>query len=126
MKRKKKSRLLPTLSILWAVIIFILCALPSDGLPRFNIPHLDKIAHFGFFLVESLLVSLAFRYGSRLRYRRTVILVTMISFAYGGLIEIMQSEYFNRTCDPFDLLADLLGGLLGATIHTAIKLKIGN
>ena len=32
-------------NILWVVIIFILCAMPSDDIPdpHWNIPHLDKV-----------------------------------------------------------------------------------
>ena len=34
-------------NILWVVIIFILCAMPSDDIPdpHWNIPHLDKVVH---------------------------------------------------------------------------------
>jgi VanZ family protein len=123
MKQKKKLYLLPTLSILWAVLIFVLCSLPPDGIPHIKIPYIDKIAHFGFFFVESVLLSLAFRSGSRLSFLRIVILVTMLAFVYGGVIEIMQNEYFNRVGDPYDLLADLLGGLFGGLFGIIIFRK---
>ncbi|MDR3309323.1 MAG: VanZ family protein [Tannerella sp.] len=117
MKQKTTVYLLLILSLLWAVLIFILCTMPSDGLPRVRLPHIDKLAHFGFFFIESLLLSLTMYFRSRQGYWRTVILVTMLAFVYGGMIELLQSNCFNRTGDPFDLLADVLGGFLGAIIH---------
>ena len=38
-------------NILWVVIIFILCAMPSDDIPdpHWNIPHLDKVVASQFF-----------------------------------------------------------------------------
>ena len=45
-------------NILWVVIIFILCAMPSDDIPdpHWNIPHLDKVVHFGMYFVLSILL----------------------------------------------------------------------
>ena len=40
-------------NILWVVIIFILCAMRSDDIPdaHWNIPHLEKVVHFGMYFV---------------------------------------------------------------------------
>ena len=37
-------------NIIWAGVIFFLCAIPSDSIPdpKLNIPHLDKVVHFGY------------------------------------------------------------------------------
>ena len=114
MKKGRKIYILLTLSVAWAVVIFVLCTMPSSGLPRLNIPHADKIAHFGFFFVQSVLLSLLFVFRTRRSYFQIILLSTLVVFVYGGLIEILQSRIFNRTGDFYDLIADVLGGLLGA------------
>ena len=120
MERRRRTYILLTLSVVWAVIIFVLCTMPSSGLPQLNIPHSDKIAHFGFFLVQSALLSLLLNFRTRMSYARIVFLSTLMAFVYGGFIEILQVCFFNRTGELYDLIADVLGGLLGAMAYPVI------
>ena len=52
-----------------------------------------------------------------------------MAFIYGGIIEILQSKFFNRSGDYYDLIADILGGFFGAIIYPTVlrlfKTKIG-
>ena len=91
-------------NIIWAGVIFFLCAIPSDSIPnpKLNIPHLDKVVHFGMFFIMSI-----FTIG--------------FSFIYGGLIEVLQFKYFNRGGDWWDLFADVLGGVVGCLLYPAAK-----
>ena len=79
-------------NIIWAGVIFFLCAIPSDSIPdpKLKIPHLDKVVHFGMFF-------------------------------YGGLIEVLQFKYFNRGGDWWDLFADVLGGVVGCLLYPTAK-----
>lgn len=120
MKTGGKAYLLLILSIVWAIIIFILCTMPSGSLPKIRIPHFDKMAHSGFFFVQSVLLSLLLRFRTKRRYRQIVFLSTLLTFVYGGIIELLQDRFFNRTGDWYDLLADMLGGFCGAMIYPAI------
>jgi VanZ family protein len=43
-----------------------------------------------------------------------------MAFVYGGLIEILQNNFFNRTGDLYDLIADISGGFTGAMIYPTI------
>ncbi len=120
MKVRKKTSILLTLSIAWAILIFVFCTMPSNSLPSLKIPHIDKVVHFGFFFIQSVLLSLLFNFQTKKSYFQIILLSTLLAFAYGGLIEILQSEIFNRTGDLYDLIADILGGFTGAMAYPTI------
>jgi VanZ family protein len=75
---------------------------------------MDKAAHFGVFFVQSVLLSLLFNFQIRKSYFTIILLSTLMVFVYGGLIEILQANFFNRQGDIYDLLADVAGGFVGA------------
>lgn len=108
------------LSVAWAVLIFVFCTMPSSRLPRVGIPHLDKVVHFGFFFVQSVLLSLLFNFQTRRSYFQIIGLSTVMAFVYGGLIEIMQGSFFNRSADVYDLIADMVGGFTGAMLYPTV------
>lgn len=100
-----------------AIIIFYLCCLiPTDDIPsgfEFFIPF-DKIVHF--LMYFGLAGVASFNY--IIDKRGNIIILKLIAFAilvpivYGGLIEILQAEYFTgRSGDWYDFLADALGAL---------------
>ena len=95
--------------------------MPQSGLPQIKIRHFDKVAHFGCFFVQSVLLSLWLRFKTRQSYLLIILLSTLIALVYGGCIEVLQSKFFNRTGDMYDLFADVLGGLTGAMIYPAIR-----
>jgi VanZ family protein len=94
--------------------------MPPDKIPSYKIPHADKVAHFGFFFVQSVLLSLIFNFQTKKSYFQIILLSTLLVFIYGGLIEILQSKFFNRAGDLYDLVADLLGGFVGAMIYPTL------
>jgi VanZ family protein len=96
--------------------------MPSGHIPRTRIPHLDKAAHFGFFFIQSLWLSLLFSFRTKTesRHSRIILLSTLSAFLYGGLIEILQNNVFHRTGDLYDLMADMAGGFAGATAYRAV------
>lgn len=120
MEVKKKTYILLILSIAWALLIFVLCTMPSSGLPQIKIPHIDKVVHFSFFFVQSVLISLLFNFQTRKSYVQIILLSTLLAFAYGGLIEILQGKFFGRSGDVYDLVADILGGFFGAMFYPTV------
>lgn len=110
-------------NILWAAIIFFLCAIPSDSIPdpKINIPHLDKVVHFGMFFIMSIFICSELRYQTNLPIRGCYAIAIGFSFVYGGLIEILQYNYFNRGGDWWDLFADILGGIAGCVLYPVAK-----
>ena len=77
-------------NIIWAGVIFFLCAIPSDSIPdpKLNIPHLDKVVHFGMFFIMSIFLCSELRYQTRLSLRKIYLIAIGFSFIYGGLIEV--------------------------------------
>lgn len=104
-------------SILWAIIILILCGAPSSEFPSvgfLNIPHLDKVVHFGLYFVFTLLLisennTLRLSGGST---KKSLLIGFTFAVVYGGLIEIMQMLVFtSRGADIVDFLANLIGSI---------------
>jgi VanZ family protein len=113
------------LSIAWALLIFHFCTMSPDKIPGIKIPHADKAVHFGFFFVQSVLLSLMFNFQAKKSYFQIILLATLLTFIYGSLIEILQSRFFNRTGDLYDLIADILGGFTGAMIYPTLLRMYG-
>ncbi|MDR2148073.1 MAG: VanZ family protein [Tannerella sp.] len=110
----KKTYLLLFLSIVWAAVIFYLCTMPTNQIPKFEFRLMDKLAHFGIFFILSVLLSLLFNFQTRKSYFVIILLSMLIMAVYGGLIEILQDRFFNRQGDFYDFIADMAGGFVGA------------
>lgn len=106
----------PPLLVL-AVIFYLCCLIPVNDIPKikfnFFIPT-DKIVHFIMFWGLALTASINYIIVNKGK----IIILKMILFAVifsiicGGLIEIIQAEYFPaRNGDWYDFLADTLGAL---------------
>lgn len=101
-----------------AVIIFYLCCLiPTNDIPdvefNFFIP-MDKIVHFLMYFGLSIVASFNYIYDrkGKIIILKLVAFAILIPIVYGGLIEILQAEYFSgRSGDWYDFLADVLGSL---------------
>lgn len=110
-------------NIIWILVIFILCAIPGEDIPdvRWNIPHLDKVVHFGMYFILSLLLVYPLEKYTSLRLKTIFLIVFLVSFIYGGIIELLQHYLFNRSGDLWDLSADILGGLAGYFCYPVVK-----
>ena len=110
-------------TLLWAGIIFFLCAIPSSSIPdpKLNIPHLDKVVHFGMFFIMSIFLCSGLRYQTKLSPRACYLIAIGFSFVYGGLIEILQYSCFHRGAEWWDLIADVLGGVAGCLLYPTAK-----
>ena len=110
-------------NIIWAGVIFFLCAIPSDSIPdpKLNIPQLDKVVHFGMFFIMAIFLCSELRYQTRLSLRAVYSIAIGFSFVYGGLIEILQFNYFHRGGEWWDLVADVLGAVVGCLLYPTAK-----
>ena len=126
MDKKKVKRALWVLCVVWAAVIFIGCVLPSNVLPSVKFMSADKVAHFCFFFVLCVLLGLLLCFKTKQNHVQIVLLVTLSAFLYGGIIELLQSELFDRTRDLYDLIADVAGGFVGGLCYRwfAKRLKI--
>lgn len=110
------------ISLIWAILIFILSAIPGGALPKnpiFFIPNLDKIVHAALYFPLAFFLGAEFDLSKKNMIRLAGPLLTMLIVAlYGWLIEFLQESIFiNRSSDIIDLLADMIGGLAGLTIY---------
>jgi VanZ family protein len=100
-------------ALFWTILIFILCTLPSESLPTGQ-PN-DKISHFIAFAGFSF-----FWLFQAPKYW----LIILIAAIYGISIEFWQGslpEYFHRSFDWYDALADSIGGIIGCAIYLIYK-----
>lgn len=106
----------------WMVFITLLSLFSFSPVEehRVEIPHLDKLVHFGFYAVATFLGCLFLKERSLAKIRVTKALAIMVSslIVYGIIIEVLQWKYTTwRDGDVFDAIANVLGALAGgATI----------
>jgi VanZ family protein len=109
-------------ALLWAATIFALSSIPGRALPELPVWNADKLVHAA---VYALLGALCWR-GARASFApgtapwRVVLIAVLLTSLYGIADEIHQMFVPNRAPDPNDVLADAVGGLLGALACVAI------
>ncbi len=95
---------------LWSLLIVVLCLIPGQDVPKVDIVGVDKIAHFALFAVFAIVW--------RRRARPAglfIILLSGLLLAVGT--EILQGALsWGRQPDPFDVLANTLGLVVGLAI----------
>jgi VanZ family protein len=109
-------------ALLWAATIFALSSIPGRALPELPVWNADKLVHAA---VYALLGALCWR-GARASFApgtaqwRVVLIAVLLTSLYGIADELHQMVVPNRAPDPNDVLADAVGGLLGALACVAI------
>jgi VanZ family protein len=101
----------------YAGIIFYFSSIPKP-LPDVSIPHFDKFLHLIEYAVFGILAARAFKSSPReILYKNFKILAVLAAVAYGASDEFHQFFVSCRNCDVFDLMADLIGGTIGAIFY---------
>ena len=109
-------------ALLWAATIFGLSSIPGRALPALPLWNADKLVHVA---VYAVLGALCWR-GARASFApgtaqwRVVLIAVLLTSLYGIADEIHQMFVPNRAPDPNDVLADAVGGWLGALASVAI------
>lgn len=111
---------MPRLAILcWAGWLGTLWWLSSRSVPVAKLPTFqfaDKVAHFGYFFVGGILLSMALR-DVLPKWKTRALSVIIASALIGAGDEFHQSFVPNRFGnDPWDWLADVLGGTAAALV----------
>ena len=111
--------------VLYWILIFVLTTIPASSIPEiFGLT--DKLKHISAYFGLAVLLGLTLHYQNKFLYmKKFFLLFTIIIIAvYGALDEIHQMLVPNRTCDIFDWIADLGGGLIGIIlIYLFIKFR---
>lgn len=127
MKRSIKtilgSKFLFWLAILYSVGITILFFIPTSGMPSVGFKGIDKVVHVFFFFFLVLLWQIAlFKKDGDVIPRKIIFWILGIILVYGILVEVLQEQLTNtRTADPFDVLADFIGAVLGVFVFNRFK-----
>jgi VanZ family protein len=119
--------------ILWALALYMLSALPSVApIEGPEIPHIDKVMHFGYFMGGAFLFTTHLLLKHGLGAHSIIRVVTpILFFAFiGALDEYHQTFTPGRSGnDTFDWMADLLGASMGthlANVLHPLLLKISS
>ncbi|MEZ4789516.1 MAG: VanZ family protein [Flavobacteriales bacterium] len=108
------------LALAWSLLIAFLCLTPGRNLPHWewaDLLSVDKLVHMLMFGILSYLLArgLRDRAENRRTDRRILWIAGAISFAYGGLMEILQmTPGLGRNGDVVDLTANTIGAVVGA------------
>jgi VanZ family protein len=102
------------LAITWAIIMLILCSLPSNDLPKAQhfFEGFDKMVHLGFFFVLTVFLFFGkIRKQNSFEYRfLTIVKIVLINVVLGGGIELLQWKVFTyRSAEWWDFFADMVG-----------------
>jgi VanZ family protein len=107
------------LAILWGVLILALTSLPGASVPSIPpVPHIDKLAHAGLYLVFGALVARAAGEGRALGAGHAAIVMLGV-IAFGAVDEWHQLFIPSRTGSWSDLGADTLGACIGVLAFQA-------
>lgn len=111
------------LSVLWAILIFVLCATPGQYIPTekwLELFGFDKLIHASiFFILLSLVFLKAFKH-----QQSTFVFVMCFTFIffYGVILEFMQANYFsNRSADFYDIAANTAGCVIAVLVFKKTK-----
>jgi len=88
------------------------------------LPYLDKVLHFVAYALLGILFLRAFK-TSRIKNNVNLMLIlsVLLSFLYGISDEIHQYFVPYRSAELMDVLADMLGAIIGVYIYQAIAAK---
>lgn len=114
------------LSVLWALIILILCLMPGKDLPSVTLFEFDKIVHFGVYLILALLMYYGWKKQNSYTslHERTVLKILLLTFTYGFAVEVIQELFTaDRHFDIFDALANSAGAVAGSILSIYINPK---
>ena len=96
------SYILKIIFFVYLIIIMFLSFMPVENIGSSS----DKINHIAAFIVFALLFKFSYS-------RRKIIFVFLSGLSFGIFIELVQYFLPYRSCDFFDVLADLCGLVIG-------------
>ncbi len=117
-------------SMLWALIILILCGMPGKDVPHISFLEMlkfDKFVHAGIFFVLFLLSVRGFMLQTRFEglHQSPRAAAFIICVIYGGLLEILQGIVFiDRSADIYDFIANTFGCTMGFVFYNKMEIKI--
>lgn len=111
------------IAIVLSILVAIVSLMPSSGVPKVEIKHLDKLVHFTMYFILSIIYSLALSFKYKKQHFKRWVYPFLLALSFGMLIEIAQ-EWFTstRNFDIFDILANGIGSFFGILILKKLSL----
>jgi len=111
--------------IIWAFVILGLTTIPVPEMPDqewMQLFSIDKLAHFGVFAIQTLLLIVGYHKQNRWSFLRAFPVLAAIgsTILYGLVIEIIQLTLPSRSFEWFDLVADAIGSGIGTGLFYLI------
>jgi len=110
-----------TLSVIWALVVLVLCAFPGQYIPSIHFLELmsfDKFVHAGVFFVLCAFIFITLR---KKKLEKCTFIFFFLSVFYGVLLEIMQAYVFShRSADWMDVIANSTGCLLALIYNNRV------
>lgn len=109
--------------IIWLSLVCYASLTPSSNIPKIHVfPHFDKVVHFGFYAIFSILLIPIFirnqKYGSAYTF------AVILSIIIGSLIEALQFYLtISRSASVLDEIANITGALTGVVFYQLILRK---
>jgi len=125
LSNKRKFLYLP-LGLYW-LIIFILTSIPGGSIPKV-FGGVDKLKHFGAYFVLAILLNFTLYLQNKfpLLSKKSMLFTFLITLFYGLFDEVHQIFIPGRSFDWWDLVADVVGSLLGILLVKVIIAENSN
>ena len=112
-------------ALIWLLIIVVGSFMSSSNVPSIAIS--DKGIHFIFYAIFAILLYIPLRVNTKRSFSivTTVVLVIVIGFVLGSVIELVQHHLIvGRFGEYLDLLANTTGLLIGVIISEVLYRKV--
>ncbi|MBK8845734.1 MAG: VanZ family protein [Bacteroidetes bacterium] len=109
-------------TLLWAMLILVLCLMPGKELPKIwwlELLSFDKVVHAAVFAILTILFirNLEVLNPTHPIFKNRILTAIAISSCYGGALEVMQGTLIEgRSADIYDFVFDALGCFLGVWV----------
>ncbi len=98
---------------MWAACLVAVSIIPGSAVPGPRIPGLDKVAHFGFYLILAFLALRATRQTSLAFWA----VITISCGVFGAALELVQGFLPGRSPSVADGIANVLGAAAGSAAY---------
>lgn len=110
------------IAIFFTIAITLGSLLSLEGVEQPKVQFFDKLVHIGGYFVLSLSWLLATQ--GKIETLKSAILVSILVFVYGIVIEVLQGVLTNyRQADLYDMFANLLGVSIGLIVFMLLFKK---
>ena len=114
-------------ALFWTFSILLLCLEPASNLPKIEINHVDKLAHFSFHFIFIILWYLYFISTSKIINYKTPLILFFVSLVFGIVIEWSQQVLTtSRKGDVLDVISNISGAFTALVILISVQYYSNN